>query len=374
MSKPEIAVIGGGLAGLFSALQLSRAGFSVTLFEKKKYPFHKVCGEYISNESRNFIERCGIVLPGDCPEISKLVLTEPGGKNINTGLCLGGFGISRFTFDNLVYEQAKSAGADIQCGISVTDVKFDGEQFELELTGLPPVKADIVIGAQGKRSVIDQKLDRSFFHQRSPYLAVKYHVHSDYPADTIRLDLFKGGYCGLVKVDAERYCLCYLAHRDLLRKHHAIPEMEEQVLYRNPALKAVFAASEHLFEKPEVINEISFSIKNPVDSHIFMAGDSAGMIAPLCGNGMSMAMHSSKILSELIISIAGKNWNPSQRILLEKAYTDTWNQMFPRRLYAGKSIQFLFRHPALSAASIQVLRYFSRVTGWLISKTHGKSF
>ena len=46
----RIGIIGGGLAGLTAALHLSKAGFEVLLFEKERYPKHKVCGEYISNE------------------------------------------------------------------------------------------------------------------------------------------------------------------------------------------------------------------------------------------------------------------------------------------------------------------------------------
>ena len=48
--NPDVIIIGGGLAGLTSALHLSKKGFKVTLIEKHDYPRHKVCGEYLSNE------------------------------------------------------------------------------------------------------------------------------------------------------------------------------------------------------------------------------------------------------------------------------------------------------------------------------------
>jgi len=44
----DIAIIGGGLAGLSLAILAANANYSVALFEKEAYPFHKVCGEYIS--------------------------------------------------------------------------------------------------------------------------------------------------------------------------------------------------------------------------------------------------------------------------------------------------------------------------------------
>ena len=56
----DVAIVGGGLAGLSLSILLAKAGYKVILFEKEKYPFHKVCGEYISLESWNFIERLGI--------------------------------------------------------------------------------------------------------------------------------------------------------------------------------------------------------------------------------------------------------------------------------------------------------------------------
>src|SRR6476659_3978963 len=51
----DVAIIGGGLAGLSSAIELRMAGYNVILFEQEKYPFHKVCGEYISHEYFNKI-------------------------------------------------------------------------------------------------------------------------------------------------------------------------------------------------------------------------------------------------------------------------------------------------------------------------------
>lgn len=77
--------------------------------------------------------------------------------------------------------------------------------------------------------------------------------------------------------------------------------MEEAVLFRNPFIRSIFEKSEFLFDRPETINEISFQTKQPVENHILMIGDAAGMIAPLCGNGMAMAIHSAKIVSERLL-------------------------------------------------------------------------
>ena len=64
MSKEyyDIGIIGGGLAGLSFAIQSAKSGYNTILFEKETYPYHKVCGEYISLESWPFLEKLGVPL------------------------------------------------------------------------------------------------------------------------------------------------------------------------------------------------------------------------------------------------------------------------------------------------------------------------
>src|SRR5690606_28139952 len=149
-------------------------------------------------------------------------------------------------------------------------------------------------------SNLDRQLNRKFFFKRSPYIGVKYHIRTDFPSDLIALHNFKDGYCGISKIEDDQYCLCYLSSRSNLKDHGNIKEMEENVLFRNNNLKYIFENSDFLYNKSEVINEICFEKKEAVYDHLLFCGDAAGMISPLCGNGMAMAIHSAKILSELI--------------------------------------------------------------------------
>jgi len=94
--KYDTCIIGGGLAGLALSIQLAKFGHSVALFEKEQFPFHRVCGEYISLESWNFLEELGLPLSDlKLPVITKLVVTAPNGNRLQQVLPLGGFGISR---------------------------------------------------------------------------------------------------------------------------------------------------------------------------------------------------------------------------------------------------------------------------------------
>src|SRR5580693_8117853 len=104
----DIVIAGGGLAGLSLSIQLARAGYRVAVFEKEKYPFHKVCGEYISLESWNFLEDLGVPLSQmNLPILRRLHVTAPNGKLLEQELPLGGFGISRYRLDSMLADIAR---------------------------------------------------------------------------------------------------------------------------------------------------------------------------------------------------------------------------------------------------------------------------
>src|SRR5437762_7185088 len=110
----DLAIVGGGLAGLALAIQSARAGYQTVLFEKEKYPFHKVCGEYISLESWNFLEELGMPLSQmNLPIIRELLVSAPNGKQLEHQLQPGGFGISRYKLDSMLADIAKRSGVGV---------------------------------------------------------------------------------------------------------------------------------------------------------------------------------------------------------------------------------------------------------------------
>lgn len=371
----DVIIIGGGLAGLFNALLLNRAGLQVMVIERKSYPFHRVCGEYISNEVIPFLSGLEIDLNAlDVARIGRLQVTAVSGTVLSKKLDLGGFGLSRYTFDHYLYQKAKAEGVSFLLDTKVEDIVFNDDLFEVTVPG-KVLSAPLVIGSFGKRSNLDQKLKRDFFYKRSPYLAVKFHIRANFPDDLIQLNNYKNGYCGVSKIEADRYCMCYLAHRDDLRRYGNLQELEQNIICKNKHLKKLFDTAEFLLDKPEVINEISFEKKQPVEGHILMSGDTAGMIAPLCGNGMTMAIHSAKILSGIIIrNYRPGSFDPRKRHLIEQAYTHEWETLFARRLWIGRQLQRLFGANAMTTLSLQALNAMPAVADYLISKTHGQPF
>lgn len=372
--QEKIVIVGGGVSGLIASILLSRLGFDVTVVEKKKYPFHRVCGEYVSNEVLPFLNSLGIYPDELNPSrISRLTLRTIGGNTFSASLPLGGFGISRYKLDDFLYRHAVQNGVGFLLGEKVNEVIIKDEAFQLTLSDSRKLFADLVIASFGKRSNLDQKLNRDFFTRRSPYLGVKYHIKTDFPTDLIRLDNFDGGYCGLVKIEDDKYCLCYLSGTKNLKKFGSIAALEEEVLFKNAFLKRCFLDSVFLFKKPEVINEISFEQKSPVENHILFCGDAAGMITPLCGNGMAMGIRSAKTLADTIQEFSAFR-RPEIRANLERAYTLAWKKEFSIRLKLGRWVQTAFLHPGLSNFAVKTFNRSRTVSKYIIDRTHGEPF
>ncbi|GAB3538800.1 NAD(P)/FAD-dependent oxidoreductase [Pontibacter brevis] len=368
----DVVIVGGGLAGLVSALSLAKAGLQVTLVEKKAYPFHKVCGEYISNEVLPYLRMLGVQLRVLGPaRITRFMFSSPTGKTLEARLDLGGFGLSRFALDNYLYQLAQEQGAKFLLQQTVHEVTFADDAFTVSLSGGESIQAKVVLGAYGKRANLDRQLDRRFFRAHSPYIGVKYHLRYDFPKDLIALHNFKDGYAGISAIEDDRYCFCYLTTRQNLKQHGNIPAMEQVVLARNPHLRQIFEEAEFLYEQPEVINEISFATKTTVENHMLMCGDAAGMVTPLCGNGMAMAIHSGKIAAEQVLYYFRNGYNRQQ---LEAGYSQIWKKKFANRLAVGRTVQQFFGSPVLSEVAVGVLRHLPPAVQFMMRQTHGQPF
>tara|TARA_Y100000588_G_C14048088_1_gene835892 strand:- start:559 stop:1053 length:495 start_codon:yes stop_codon:yes gene_type:complete len=154
------------------------------------------------------------------------------------------------------------------------------------------------------------------------------------------------------------------------KKYKNTDEFKEKVLLQNAYLKGFFKNAKPLFKKDLSIAQISFQEKSSIKDHILMLGDAAGLIHPLCGNGMAMAIHSGKLASEAILNnFKGKHID---RENLEDEYRANWNANFSKRLKTGRMLQTILINPILASTSQNLVKKFPYLLGKIISKTHGK--
>ncbi|MCY7420830.1 MAG: FAD-binding protein [Chitinophagaceae bacterium] len=376
-NKPfDIAIIGGGLAGLCLAIQSADKGYHTILFEKEQYPFHKVCGEYISLESWSFLKLLGVPLQDwDLPLIKTLLATDVTGKEYRFNLDLGGFGISRYKLDDCLYQLACSKGVTVKTQTKVLNAVLKHDRFEIETTNAQYL-ASLVAGSFGKRTNLDVKWNRPFVLQKrgklNNYIGVKYHIQYPTQQDVISLHNFKNGYCGMSAIEDGKSCLCYLTTADNLQKSgNSIAIMEQQILGANPQLKKIFQEATILYSQPLTISQVSFLNKNQVENNILMMGDAAGMITPLCGNGMSMAMHGSKLAFNCFNAFLSTQITRHQ---MEEEYKHQWQKHFAKRLWVGRRVQELFGGNFTTALFLKLMKRVPVVASQVIKATHGSPF
>jgi flavin-dependent dehydrogenase len=366
----DVIIVGGGLAGLVSAVHLSKKGLSVLLIEKQEYPKHKVCGEYISNEVLSYLKALGFdPFEYGAKNIVKLTLSTPQSRSVSTKLPFGGFSISRYRIDWELAKMAKQYGAEI-LHVTVIDIQFKDNRFQVFTNQDEKYTAELVIGSFGKRSNLDVKMNRDFIKKASPFLGVKAHYKGDFPDDAVGLHNFEGGYCGISKVETDLVNVCYIVAFKSFKQYKNIDDFQKKVLSENKYLKEVFATHELAFEKPLAISQVSFSAKQPVENHILMCGDSAGMIHPLAGNGMSMAIRAAQMASLQILKF--KSGRIKSRKDLESQYSKIWNKEFSSRLKSGHVIARLFDLGLFSELLMLFLKTFPFLLPHIIKKTHGK--
>jgi len=368
----DVGIIGAGLAGLSLGIQLSRAGHSVVIFEKSKFPFHKLCGEYLSRESLPFLESLEFDFESINPaEIDRLLITNASGKRLEQKLGLGGIGLSRWRMDEELAKLARNNGAVLLENTLVKSSQYIDNKHIIH-TKKGDYTSRILISAFGKKSNLSGK-NKVKASDENEYLGIKYHARlKDYPEDLISMHNFKDGYCGVCRLEGDWVSICYLSHIDNLRASgNSIQRMQEELLFKNIDIKETFQKADFLYEKPITVSNIEFKKKNLIKDDVIYVGDAAGLITPLCGNGMSMSLHGSAILGPIVCDFLDGKLDKND---LFSAYDTKWSKQFKTRMSVGRSIQQAFRKESTADLALTALKTFPIFNKQLIKLTHGKVF
>lgn len=372
----DAIVIGGGLAGCSTALQLARRNFSVVLLEKSTFPRHKLCGEFLSPETQVSFRRLGIlgsIREAGATAIGRARLTGPHGTVAEQPLPDTALGLSRYRLDTLLFRRACDEGVDGRQGTRANAVHGSlDDGFTVE-TDTGTVHGRLVVGAYGRRSTLDRKLNRPFFKDPSPYVAFKAHYTGPTApvADTIEVHAAPGGYCGVGPVEEDRLALCWIGTADALKGAGGTPEdMLHEHLCQNPLLNDRLRPLTRVSDRFEAVSQVPLMAKEQIVDDICMVGDSAGMIAPLCGDGMAMALRTADLFTPLASDfLAGRQPAPTFR----SAYQNQWTRRFQDRLRVGRWVHAAAFHPMAATGLLSACRLCPPLTRWLIQATRDAS-
>lgn len=375
----DTAIIGGGLAGCHAAITLAQRDRRVILFEAEAYPRPKVCGEFLSPETVALFAESGFQkkLQALHPvALNTVRITAPDASQWSATLPAPGLGISRFALDKALADYALALGVDVQDGSRV--IQIDGnlqEGFSLTIQsrqGIQVIHAKTVIATQGRHSNLDRVLKPERARQKPPhYVGLKQHFVGPALPGHLDLHVFPGGYCGMSQVEDGTTNVCLLVRQDVFQAaadqgRGGIAQFIEWMSKQNAHLHRWLAQAAPVYAQWLSTAHVSLMTKKPVEGDILFAGDSAGMIAPLAGDGMAMALHSGKLAAHSLDAYLNHRHDAQT---MKANYFNAWTRTFSTRMRLGRGLQSLMLHPTLLAPGLRVLNRVPALGRWLIRHT-----
>lgn len=159
----DVLVVGGGPAGSAAAIELARAGRSVTIVDKATFPRDKCCGDGLTTLALRELELLGVSSLGisSFTKIGGARLRSPAGRQFDVPLPTTGTYAAvarRIDLDATLLEFAQQAGAQVRQGVAVTGAQHDADGTHIQLEGLGRVTPSFVIAADGMWSTVRREL------------------------------------------------------------------------------------------------------------------------------------------------------------------------------------------------------------------------
>jgi flavin-dependent dehydrogenase len=333
--KP-ITIVGGGLAGLTLGILLRRENIPVAVIEAGNYPRHRVCGEFVSGRGREILyglevedkfankfeaRTCSFHLR-DCDPV-KLDLKWP-------ALC-----VSRYDLDAALAEEFQWLGGILKTGERATLEDREGH-----------------IRATGRRRSTNPN---------ARLFGLKAHAAGAALSSDLELHFGKSRYVGLCRLASGEINACGLFKVEE-------PNTEIHRLWKNIFAQSVWSESlrDIRWDEQSFCSVAGLTLDREAPVDVFCVGDSAAMIPPLTGNGMSMAFESAQLAAGFAQDYSSGKfcWGESLKL-----YQAAWRTAFAGRLRWAAVVQKLIFHPAGQQILHCATRLFPSLPGIFFSKT-----
>ncbi len=377
----EAVIIGGGPAGSTAAANLAGAGVETALFERSEFPRETLCGEFLSKEVLNFIinekilNKFNSLKPN---QINSFRYIDERGSESSAELGFSAFALRRSVLDSFLLHNAAGKGAQVTQSAEVKNIEKTEKGFHLTISSMNEVynvKTRFLISAHGKRSGIDTLLKRSFTNSKSKQSGIKFHLNKNdlscFDPSEIKIYSDRGIYCGINAVDSDLVTVCFL-HNGRDSSGTPLDHLIKFSLSCDSFGNLFKSDLKNILSKAKLFGagNIYFGKKSAVENGIFMTGDAAGVIAPLAGDGIGMAVQSSILAAGIVTGIKNGKYSEEKG---REIYTNEWDHLFKKRLLAAGAVQkILFSNIARNASAL-ALKMFPGILTYLINITRHDS-
>ncbi len=314
MRDAQVIVVGGGPAGSASAYFLASQGIDVLILDRARFPRDKVCAEYLSPECSRILDHMSALNPVEqagAAHLAGMRVQAPNGAVIQgefaashgfSGFRDRGLAIRRTILDSILLNRARSAGAHVTEAVRVTGVTMENGRVRgvtvLQHDKQRSLKADLVIGADGLRSVVARRLGlhRAWRWPRRIALVSHYSgVQGMGQYGEMFVD--KGGYFGVADVGRGVTNVALVVPVSRAAEVAADrADFFEQWIANRPHLAGRFASAARLEPVRATGPFASFS-KRPWAPGAALVGDAADFFDPFTGEGIYAALRGGEMLA-----------------------------------------------------------------------------
>jgi geranylgeranyl reductase family protein len=371
----RVLIVGGGPAGSSTAYFLAKAGIDVLVLDRAHFPRDKTCSEYMSPQASRILEAMdalGAVENAGAAQLSGMRVHAPNGSTIHGefagshgyhGFRDRGLAVRRTILDSILLDRARAVGARVEEGTRVTDVLEDengrvsGVVTSNGKSGPVERKADLVIGADGLRSVVGRRLGLIRASRWPRRIALVTHYSGvENVADFGEMHVDRGGYCGVADVGNGLFNVAVVVPVSRSAEV-AVDKTDflESWIAERPKLAEMFAGATR--ETPvRATGPFASSAKRAWVPGAALVGDAADFFDPFTGEGIYTALRGGELLSDFAAEALLSTNRKSEMNALE-AYENARRKEFSGKWKVEKMVGAAIAFPALINRAARVLSH-----------------
>jgi menaquinone-9 beta-reductase len=309
----EVLIVGAGPAGAAAAIVLARRGMRVLLVDRATFPRDKLCGDTVNPGAMALLGRLGLAGPvaGSGLPLDGVRVTSPRGVEVRGPypVPLAGRAIRRRDLDALLVAAADAAGAHVETGVRVVGPLLDTSGASpvvrgalLERAGRRVrVPAAVVVAADGRRSALASAVGLTLVPAGPRRWAVgAYFSNVQGLGREGEMHVRASHYVGIAPVPGglANVCLVTSDPRGLAAPGARLRE----ALAMDPLLAERFARA-RLEGAARSLGPLAVESRAVGVPGLLLAGDAAGFVDPMTGDGVRLALHGGLLAAEATLRL-----------------------------------------------------------------------